>query len=280
MQRTITLCADDFGQTNAICKGILQLVENNRLSAVSCMVNGSVCASYAPELYKHHPHIDIGLHLNFTEGAPVSQSLAQHFKYSFPSLGKLSYLLFRHQLSNSIIEAEIAAQIDQFQQLFHKLPDFIDGHQHIHHFPDIRQALIQQYQHYYPEKTAYIRISTTLPFQWLDFYQFPKKHLIALTGAIALQKQLAKLHIPHNQSFEGIYNFKSPPLYRHYFQQFLQRIKAGGLIMCHPGLATDDPKDPLHQSRIREFNYLISNDFIADCTSFHTVIGRFIPDTE
>lgn len=269
--RHIVLCADDFGQTESICNGILQLVAKKRLSAVSCMVNGKAFVQQAALLKLYQEQIDIGLHLNFTEGEPLSEPLRQQFNNSFPSLGTLSKLLLQRQLAPSAIETEIVSQIAQFEQALGHKPDFIDGHQHVHHFPQIRPALLKVYEQHFPTNAAYIRISVTTPLKWWE--SFPKKHIIALTGALKLKKQLEQLSIPHNTSFEGIYNFKNAPQYRAFFQKFLRDIQNGGLIMCHPGLATEDTQDPLWHSRFHEFDYFASDAFLEDCADFKIAIG-------
>ncbi|WP_267256490.1 ChbG/HpnK family deacetylase [Coxiella endosymbiont of Ornithodoros maritimus] len=37
--KSITLCANDYGYTAPVCQAILKLLDNQRLSAVSCIVN-------------------------------------------------------------------------------------------------------------------------------------------------------------------------------------------------------------------------------------------------
>jgi chitin disaccharide deacetylase len=41
-----------------------------------------------------------------------------------------------------MLEGEISSQLQKFITAFGRLPDFIDGHQHVHLFPQIREALL------------------------------------------------------------------------------------------------------------------------------------------
>ena len=59
------------------------------------------------------------------------------------------------QLDRKALEAEIAAQIRMFGHEFGRAPDFIDGHQHVHIFPQVRDALFAVARKMAP--TAWIR---------------------------------------------------------------------------------------------------------------------------
>jgi predicted glycoside hydrolase/deacetylase ChbG (UPF0249 family) len=265
MKKKFTLCADDFGQNTAINQGILQLVDAQRLTAVSCMTNGPAWQSHAPALQTYAKQIDIGLHINLTEGNAISQSLLQ-----------LNWRLLRKQIRFTDIKQQIEQQLANFINTMQRPPDFLDGHQHVHHFPIVRRALLTVYQEQFAQHKPYIRISANPASQLFSWRGFPKKHIIALTGAYPLKRQLRKFNIPHNQSFSGIYNFKQAKHYRYYFLQFANRVNAHGLIMCHPGLASQDADDTLSHSRPHELAYLSSEQFIEDCAQRHWQLARFI----
>ena len=59
------------------------------------------------------------------------------------------------QLDRKALQAEIAAQIRMFGYEFGRAPDFIDGHQHVQIFPQVRDALFEVAQEMAP--TAWIR---------------------------------------------------------------------------------------------------------------------------
>ena len=49
------------------------------------------------------------------------------------------------------IAVEVGAQIKAFAAAFGRLPDFIDGHQHVHVFPQVREAVIAAVRHAAPD---------------------------------------------------------------------------------------------------------------------------------
>ncbi len=47
-----------------------------------------------------------------------------------------------HRLDRAAIAREAAAQIDAFTEAFGRLPDFVDGHQHVQLFPQVSEAVL------------------------------------------------------------------------------------------------------------------------------------------
>ena len=139
--KTIVLCADDFGLNPGVSQGILKLADSGRLSAVSCMVNMPAITVYAPELLALKKQPQIGLHFNLTEGTLLSIPGKSCFS--------LNELLFKTHLASiklSFIAQEFTQQLEQFIQVMGRVPDFIDGHQHVHQFPRIRQVIMDLYE--------------------------------------------------------------------------------------------------------------------------------------
>lgn len=270
--KRIVLCADDFGQAPAISQGIFQLVQQQSLTATSCMVNMPGFSEDAKMLLPYRAQIDIGLHFNLTHGKPLSHELQQQSGddlYRFKTLMQKSLL---YQLNQSAIEAELHAQLDAFQKICGFLPDYIDGHQHVHQFPIIRDALRSVYRQRLRELNIYIRLPNENIVSPDFFSHFKdsilnsfKKTTINLMGVNGLKDILDKDNILYNTSFAGIYSFSTDQPYRQYFLKFLQMIKDGGLIMCHPGLASNDATDPIANARKAEFDYLSSPAFQNDC---------------
>ncbi len=245
MDKKITLCADDFGLNPSVNQGILNLIDQGKLSATSCMTTMPLWPEAGAELKKRRHQVQCGLHLNFTENTNVH-------------LGKLMRQAFLQQLHPATLIDEITHQIEAFKAVMGDLPDFIDGHQHVHQLPQIRQALLQVYQHYYPQKTAWIRVSAQP--QWWRNFKSIKQMIIAYSGGLTLRKILQQQGIPHNTSFAGIYNFNPKSNYAALLQTFIQESQEGGLIMCHPGLASADPEDTIYQTRALEYAVLSVHD--------------------
>jgi predicted glycoside hydrolase/deacetylase ChbG (UPF0249 family) len=251
--KALTHCADDFGYSDSVNQGILNLVKLGKLDAVSCLTNFPLWSQAAKALRDISDNdCSIGLHLNFTEGHALTKAAQAYF-------GPLSTVIrraFLRRFPPSILKAEIKAQIDAFTHAMGRLPSHIDGHQHIHHLPQICDALLAVYDEYYPQKNAWIRVSGNP--RWRDNLHPLKALIIAGTGAMHLRKRLQQKGIPHNTSFAGIYSFDAAADYAKLFEGFLKRSQKAGLIMCHPGLPSEDIGDEIYKTRGLEYQFLAS----------------------
>ena len=97
MTKAIGICADDFGLEAGVNEGILQLVAQGRLSAVSCLTQGASFRQDSAKLASMD--VDIGLHLNFTEALtgsdlvqPVAKLILQAYTQALSQV-RLSSLL-------------------------------------------------------------------------------------------------------------------------------------------------------------------------------------------
>jgi predicted glycoside hydrolase/deacetylase ChbG (UPF0249 family) len=271
MKKRIVLCADDYGQAPAISQGILHLIEQNRLSATSCMVNRPAAQAALAWLRPFANQIDVGLHFNLTEGRPLSAAFIQAYGTAFPSLYTLLAKAWLRQLDLKIIEEECHAQLDYFEQNLNFLPHFIDGHQHVHQFPIIRNALMNVYEKRLRPAHTYVRFVN----QKVEKPYWFKKSVIDASGARALGHLLKKRGIPHNASFSGVYDFSNATSYSILFASFLAEITDKGLMMCHPGLAASETEDGIAAARYAEYQYLASPQFILDCEQAGVSVQRF-----
>lgn len=271
--KRIVLCADDFGQAPAISGGILDLVSRQRLSAVSCMVNMGYWPEHARDLLAYQQHIDIGLHFNLTQGEPLSAKFKKMHGKHFPSLPMLIRKAYLNELHHEAIVAELNAQIDAFAAVTGCLPNFLDGHQHAHHLPGVRKAVLEVFNDRLKSNQSYIRL-VSMRLTPADL--FNKKLVIYATGVRRFRQLLSVHEIPHNRTFSGIYKFKQASNYPALFRGFLKEVEAGGLIMCHPGFAPDGEPDEIGDARVREYNYLISEEFEQDLIAEKVLLSRFV----
>ncbi|XP_029961638.1 carbohydrate deacetylase [Salarias fasciatus] len=142
----LVVTGDDFGYCPRRTRGIVDGFLSGGVSNVSLLVNGSA-AEEAARLAKRH-RIPIGLHANLTEGRPVCP-LPQHTStlttpHGFFH-GKMGFrqALQRGQLSMEQVEAELRAQVRLFVDLMGHLPEHMDGHQHVHVLPEVRDVFAQ-----------------------------------------------------------------------------------------------------------------------------------------
>lgn len=261
MSRALTLVADDYGLTAAIDRGILRLVAHRRLSAVSCLVNGPRWTAAARELVAMAPvrqgRVRTGLHFNLTEGKPLSPELAALWP-QLPDLQRLIVLAHLHRLPQAALRAELRAQLAAFEQGRGRPPSHIDGHQHVHHLPQVREAVLAQVA-----LRADFKVRHTGRVLGPGFGV--KRLLIEGTGGQAMGRRLEALGRHDNTQLFGVYNFKVAD-YRGLFGRWLALLpKQGGMILCHPGEAADKGgNDPIAAARVRELAYLDSDAFTED----------------
>jgi chitin disaccharide deacetylase len=262
MIKNIIICADDYSQNEAICKGIILLAKQKRINAISCLVNSPSWHETHKELKKFEKDTFIGLHLNLTFGQALSDKWQKRYSINFTNLSSLIWQCYLRRLDKECVAAEICAQLDAFTQATGFRPDFIDGHQHIHQLPIIREALIAIYLQ--KKLTAFCRTTSSCWQDVISYSNFPKRQAISMLGGFKFKKLLKQHDLPANSNFLGIYNFARAREYQHFFKQFLNQIRGGGLIVCHPGVESNDSSDPLYPYRHHELNYLMSKDFLSD----------------
>lgn len=273
MTKRIVLCADDYGQASSISKAILNLIEQKRISATSCLVNLVDWEAHGSFLIPFADQVDIGLHFNLTLGTPLSKKYKENIGQSFMPLWLLLLKTHSRLLPIDPIVHELNAQIDRFKAITGFLPHYIDGHQHVHQFPIIREAVVKVFKNRL-NHGQYIRLVQPQSRGFNSLLNF-KSWVIRSSGSAELKLLLDREKIPHNTSFSGIYSFVNEE-YRPLFQHFLEIIQDKGLIMCHPGLKpVDGFFDPIAKTRVREYEYLGSEAFLIDCKKNNIIIKRF-----
>lgn len=260
MKKRIVLCADDYGQAQPISQGILSLVKANRISAVSCMVTKPDWQEQARLLAPYQEKVDIGLHFNLTED-----------KSSLPAVLLKANL---RRLNLAAIVGEFNRQIDAFTGALGFQPQFIDGHQHVHQLPIVRDALIKVYQGRFKNNKPYIRV-TNVRLRPGEMVCDVKKMMLKMMAGGQFTRLLTANRIPYNRTFSGIYGFRNAGDYQRLFRRFLAESDDMGLIMCHPGLPSDQAGDPIAKARAHEYRYLSSPSFMADCAADDVTISRF-----
>lgn len=262
MSSAIILCADDFAQNCDISEGILLLAKNQRINAISCLVNSPAWPEMQQELGTVKTRNYLGLHFNLTLGKPLSSQWREHYGARFGSMRSLLKACYLGQMNQAVVDAEIRAQLDAFSETMGCGPDFIDGHQHVHQLPVIRDAWLAWYAG--QSSAVFFRNTSNGLADKFSPTGFPKRQLISLLGGLRFRRHLASQSIPANGVFAGIYHFSKAKQYRNYFRRFLATMQHNGLIMCHPGLESSDQNDPLSQYRFHELNYFMSEAFLTD----------------
>ena len=266
--RTLGLCADDFGLAPGISAGIARLAQAQRLTAVSCITNSPHWEASAPLLARLPASVDTGLHINLTEGRPLSARLAK----LWPRLPALPVLIVRAHLGllpRAELRSEVHAQLAAFRAATGVAPRYIDGHQHVHHLPVLRGIILDMVEHVQPLPALRNTGRVLGPGSGV------KRWLIEHTGGRALARELAQRVLLHNPALLGANDFVDPN-YRALMQGWLAELpREGGLVFCHPGdVAAGDPPDAIAAARVRELTYLGSDAFVQDLAAAKVTLGR------
>jgi chitin disaccharide deacetylase len=262
--RRISLCADDYGMSAGVNRAIRDLIAKRRLSATSVMVvTPAFTRGETDELKavtRDRDGFSIGLHVTLT--APF-HPLTIHFRPlkggEFLKLGKMLQTAVLRRLDVEILRAEIAAQIAAFADMVGKVPDYVDGHQHVQLFPQVREAFVAAVKEHAPN--AWVRQcgrGAVPPARFRD-----AKALMLDVLSKGFRETATRAGLRFNPAFAGAYNFSKKPDLAKLFERFLTRLPDGGLIMCHPGFVDQTliALDPLTHQRKNEYDWLMSDNF-------------------
>ena len=240
--KNIIINVDDLGFSHAVNQAVIDLAEKERIQATSFMSLGEVHKDEVKALQSHH--IDIGLHFDLTGLAGV---------------GNLKNVLLKAYLGkfqSNELQSIIQQQLDCFEQKIGKQPDFIDGHQHVHQFPQVREALLACVEQRYKQK---IPIRNTKTYQ-TDL----KAKIIYFLGGYALKRSLVQQQWPHNPAFSGIYGFNTDLSgLITLWDSWLENAPNDSVIMCHPAQKDPNWTDEIYAARCVEYEWLMSDEFLA-----------------
>lgn len=275
--RPFVLCADDFGMTPAVSRGILRLIEAGRISATGAMTNMPAWKSAAHELWPQDQKFDLGVHLNLTCGKPLTAMTAFTPNGEFPRLPGIIARGLAGRLPLGEIEAEFSAQLTEFEDRMGRVPDFIDGHQHVHAMPGVRRSLAAVIARRYPGREPYIRDAVDRLSAIRARKVQSRKALIVAGLARPFAGHIARLGFRSNEGFSGYSSFDPREDYAAAFPSYLVEPGAKPLVMCHPGEIDDELRrlDPAVESRPQEIAYFLSNAFIDACAQAGMTPARF-----
>jgi predicted glycoside hydrolase/deacetylase ChbG (UPF0249 family) len=172
------------------------------------------------------------------------------------------------RLPLAAIGAEWQCQWDRFVDATGHPPAFVDGHQHVHHLPGVRDIVLAAVAAA-PGRRVAVRNTGALRGPGAGL----KRLVIRHSGGVALQAQLRRLGLPHNAVLLGAYDFRAHD-YRAHMRRWLRAVPPeGALLFCHPGAADGDAGDPIAAARAREAAYLGSDDFAADLLAAGVSLG-------
>lgn len=271
--RAIIINVDDLGLSRAVNDAVIHLAELGRIGASSYMVGGTITDSDINQLKKFN--VDVGLHLDLTGIFPSA------LRGSLKSIIIACYL---RRFNPMQVTKVIKQQLDAFEDRFGRAPVFIDGHQHIHQFPVIRQCLINELSARYSVEISKGMLSARVTTPLVNDL---KSWIIYGLGGYAWRKSCEYNRIPTNDRFGGVYGFDADSQQlATLWEQWLQNAPPSAdlssglltldtalpissanllptLIMCHPALpdnGSNDWQDEIKAARELEYEWLISTE--------------------
>jgi predicted glycoside hydrolase/deacetylase ChbG (UPF0249 family) len=201
----------------------------------------------------------LGLHVTLTAPfKPMSADFAPLRDGCFLPVADMLRASMAHRLRPEPLAIEIATQLRAFLDTFGQLPDFVDGHQHVQLFPQVRDAFLKV-------------VAETAPNAWVRQCGranslrrlHDRKALVLDVLSVTFRRRAERLGLATNTAFAGAYAFAPKANFAKIFPRFLTGLPDGGLIMCHPGLVDAELErlDSLTTLREREFAYFNSDVF-------------------
>jgi chitin disaccharide deacetylase len=253
----IVLCADDYGIAPGVGRAIRDLLERGRLSATGCMVVSPDFASEAVRLLPYLDRADIGLHFTLTLDRPLGQVM------------RAAYL---GRLDKAGMAYEVDRQIETFATALGRPPAFIDGHQHVHQLPGVRDHIVAAAGRI----GAYVRVTDEPLGAILRTGISANKAGFLSLMARSMARHVRQSGLRRNSGFRGVRSFAERKPFRSLFRRMIAGAKGGTIVMCHPGLVDKalEDRDLVTMSREDEYRYLLSDDFPTDLAAANVRLAR------
>jgi predicted glycoside hydrolase/deacetylase ChbG (UPF0249 family) len=261
------LCADDFGLTAGVSLGIEELAAAGRISSTTAIVTLPTWRAEGLRLAALRKRVAIGLHVNLTVGRPLGPMSDLAPSGSFPPLNRL--LLRCHSPrppKPSEVASEVRRQIDRFTQVTGYEPDFIDGHQHVHVLPGIREGFLRAIASKFECRRPLVRDPSDTFVAIIARGYAVRKALTVAALARGFGAALRRIGFPVNEGFSGFSSFNPAIRYADELESYFLYARPLHVIMCHPGYPDDELArlDPLVGRRSEELRSLLSTPGLAD----------------
>lgn len=134
----VLINADDFGLNDMVNRAVVELLKAGRIQRATLMVN-TPNSKEAAELAKaNHLESKIGLHINLTDGTPLSEDIKQTrfcqfgvFEVKQVEKGTRLHITCTEKKA---VRKEIQAQFERYKELMGEYPKHVDGHRHVHNY--------------------------------------------------------------------------------------------------------------------------------------------------
>lgn len=269
--KSLIVNADDYGLTEGVNRAILDGHQNGIITSTTLMANGMAFDS-AVAAALGAPELGIGVHLNLTQGHPVSSafhipSIVTPDGSFYPNPGALAWQVLRGKAKPKEIETELRSQIEKIASAGIQITH-LDGHKHIHLLSPIFRLVLKLAREYgiqcvrCPVESAASALGP-LRSGRRGWPRMAKQYLLARTLSTLAASQIRKVKdagLCRPDRFYGLSQtgFLDAPL----LEQILRALQEGSSeIMCHPGYVDEallETRTRLHDERKTELEALTS----------------------
>lgn len=272
---SIAMIADDFGLGPAIDGAILDLAQWGRITGLSCMTATRRWPDAAKILTDLPRDLSVGLHLTLT--ALPNAVYADGMRPARPDPGPLGLLAqgLRGRIDRTLLSARITAQIDRFEAALGRPPDHVDGHEHVHAMPIVRDVVLDVLTRRGLADRLWIRSVRPVGDPHASFGAMLRHRLFAALAS-GHERGLGRDRVAASARLAGIRAFSATEDYSALLARQLRRVTGPGVVvMCHPARPEPrDPNDDIQAARIDEYRVLSGPDFPEILKSAGLRLGR------
>ena len=272
----LRITADDFGATKSINKAVEVLHQKGILNYAALMVQGKE-VNNALDIIKRNKNLKVGLHFTITDEISLSNSKSISDKRrNLYSRKNLLLRIFLKRINKIEIHNELSKQVDFFEENNINL-NFINGHQHSHTLPLVRDIIIN----FAKQKNIYLR-SISQDYRIERSLKTNLYNLLKFFFYRSFNKRIKKYNISTNKLLISPFNKSSKDFSINSYKDLFNSLKFQNIdknnvveLMIHPAADEEGLSHYWYKNksdiidRIIEFQTLESNEFNDLCKSYN-----------
>lgn len=272
-KRQIWLVADDYGLSPGVNEAILKLLHSKRLSGTGCMTAFPEWPQVAKHLQDVPEDTAIGLHLTLTDQVAATGASALAPMGILPSLPQLALKGLTSTMMLEAAHQELDLQYSRFVEAMGRAPDYIDGHQHIHFLPVVRQWLKALPKRLGGASLPFLRGAPKIAYAPSGVRGKASIAALLASGFNAHAKSIG--FVAHGP-LAGFYKWNDQNAFALALEQGFKNLPDNSVFMCHPGICDDilRTRDKLLEPREVEFSFLASDTFHDMIVRNNIVLAR------